>query len=57
MIELGKYGATAFPLIFAAVVARLMKVIALWRSEKGARLGVRRLYPSLFSMDIALLQY
>ena len=40
IIELGKYGATAFPIMFAAIVARLFKAVALWRSEKGAKLGV-----------------
>ncbi|KAL8918636.1 MAG: hypothetical protein Q9172_005329 [Xanthocarpia lactea] len=40
IIELGKYGATAFPFMFAAIAARLFKAVALWRSEKGAKLGL-----------------
>ncbi|KAI9705955.1 MAG: hypothetical protein M1836_005361 [Candelina mexicana] len=40
IIELGKYGATAFPIMFAAIAARLFKAVALWRSEKGAKLGL-----------------
>ena len=43
MIELGKYGATAFPIMFATIAARLFKAVALWRSEKGAKLGVSEL--------------
>ncbi|KAI4283305.1 MAG: hypothetical protein L6R38_002251 [Xanthoria sp. 2 TBL-2021] len=40
IIELGKYGATAFPIIFATIMARLFKAVALWISEKGAKLGL-----------------
>ncbi|KAG6993750.1 hypothetical protein G7Y79_00051g086700 [Physcia stellaris] len=40
IIELGKYGATAFPIMFAAIVARLFRAVALLRSEKGAKLGL-----------------
>lgn len=40
MIEVSKYGTTAFPIIFTAVVAGLMKTLALWRCEKGIKLGV-----------------
>ncbi|KAE8139910.1 hypothetical protein BDV38DRAFT_269678 [Aspergillus pseudotamarii] len=31
---------TAFPIIFAAVMGRLLKAIATWQLEKGARLGI-----------------
>ena len=40
IIEASKYGTTAFPIIFAVIIARLMRVIALWRCEVGSRLGV-----------------
>lgn len=40
IIELGKYGATVFPIMFAAIAARMFRVIALWRSEKGVKLGL-----------------
>ncbi|KAL9595986.1 MAG: hypothetical protein Q9219_006109 [cf. Caloplaca sp. 3 TL-2023] len=40
IIELSKYGATMFPFVFAAIAGRLLKAVALWRSEKGARLGL-----------------
>lgn len=49
IIELGKYGATAFPMIFAAIAARLLKAVALWRSEKGAKLGVSE--PGHYQLD------
>ena len=49
IIELGKYGATAFPVIFAAIAARLFKAVALWRSEKGAKLGVSE--PRHYQLD------
>lgn len=49
IIELGKYGATAFPIIFAAIAARLFKAVALWRSEKGAKLGVSE--PRHYQLD------
>jgi len=42
IIEASKYGTTAFPIIFAVIVARLMRAIALWRCEAGSRLGVSR---------------
>jgi hypothetical protein len=38
-----KLGPTIFPIIFAAVVGRLMKFCALWRAENGTNLGVRTL--------------
>lgn len=40
MFETTKYGTTAFPVVFAAIVARMLRAIALWRCEKGARLRV-----------------
>ncbi len=49
VIELGKYGATAFPIIFAAIAARLFKALALWRSEKGAKIGVSE--PRHYQLD------
>ena len=40
LIEASKYGTTAFPIIFAAVAARMMRALALKFSERGATLGV-----------------
>ena len=34
-----RYGPTVFPIIFAAIVARLMRSLALWKCEKGSSLG------------------
>lgn len=38
--QAAKLGPTLFPIIFAAVVGRLMRVVALWRAERGAPLGI-----------------
>jgi hypothetical protein len=35
-----KLAPTLFPIIFAAVVGRLMRTYALWRAERGANLGI-----------------
>lgn len=35
-----KIGPTIFPIIFAAVVSRLMRSIAHWKAEKGTQLGM-----------------
>jgi hypothetical protein len=40
IVNAAKLGPTIFPIIFAAVVGRLMKSLALWRAEKGTNLGV-----------------
>lgn len=42
VVEFSKYGATVFPIVFAAVVAPLMKAVALWICERGANLGVSK---------------
>lgn len=38
--QAAKLGPTFFPVIFAAVVGRLMRTYALWRAERGASLGI-----------------
>lgn len=38
--EAAKLGPTLFPIIFAAVVGRLMRCYALWRAEHGTSLGI-----------------
>lgn len=38
--QAAKLGPTIFPIIFAAVIARLLKTYALWRAERGACLGI-----------------
>jgi len=38
--QAAKLGPTLFPIIFAAVVGRLMRTCALWRAERGASLGI-----------------
>ncbi|RMZ89648.1 hypothetical protein DV736_g3123, partial [Chaetothyriales sp. CBS 134916] len=40
VVQAAKFGPTAFPIIFAAVVGRLMRAYALWKAERGTRLGV-----------------
>lgn len=40
LIEASKYGTTAFPISFAATVARFLRAIALHKCEAGAKLGV-----------------
>ena len=40
IIEVSKYGTTAFPIVFTAIIARFMRATALWRCEKGVSLGV-----------------
>jgi hypothetical protein len=39
-LEANRYGPTVFPIVFAAVIGRLMKAVALWRCENDASLGV-----------------
>jgi hypothetical protein len=41
IVEATKLGPTVYPIIFAGLVGRLMKSMALWRAERGANLGVR----------------
>lgn len=41
IIQAAKLGPTVFPIVFAAVVGRLMKSLALWKVERGSELGVR----------------
>jgi hypothetical protein len=41
VIQAAKIGPTVFPIVFAAVVSRLMKWFALWKAERGSELGVR----------------
>ncbi|KAK5946706.1 hypothetical protein PMZ80_000849 [Knufia obscura] len=38
--QAAKLGPTLFPIVFAAIVGRLMKTYALWRAERGASLGI-----------------
>lgn len=38
--QAARLGPTLFPIIFAAVVGRLMRTYALWRAERGASLGI-----------------
>ena len=57
IIEASKYGTTAFPIIFASVAARLLKSLALWRCEKGIRLGVRIRALLLNGLSCALTRY
>lgn len=38
--QASKLGPTVFPIIFAAVMGRLMRTWALWRAERGAPLGL-----------------
>lgn len=38
--QAAKLGPTLFPIIFAAVVGRLMRTLALWKAERGAPLGI-----------------
>jgi hypothetical protein len=38
--QAAKLGPTLFPVIFAAIVGRLMRTYALWRAERGASLGI-----------------
>ena len=38
--QAARLGPTLFPIIFAAVVGRLMKVSALWKCERGSTLGI-----------------
>jgi hypothetical protein len=40
ILQAAKLGPTIFPIVFAAVVGRLMKTYALWRAERIERLGV-----------------
>ena len=40
VLEAAKIAPTIFPIIFAAVVGRLMRTYALWKAERGTRLGV-----------------
>jgi len=35
-----KLGPSIFPILFAAVVGRLMRTLALWRAERGTSLGL-----------------
>lgn len=37
--QAAKLGPTLFPIIFAAIVGRLMRTYALWRAERGATIG------------------
>ena len=41
--QTAKLAPTLFPVIFAALVGRLMRTAALWRAERGASLGVLEL--------------
>jgi hypothetical protein len=41
VIQAARLGPTVFPIVFAAVVGRLMKSLALWKAERGSELGVR----------------
>ena len=50
IIEASKYGTTAFPIVFAAIIARALRIMALWRCEKGARLGVSLFDPNCQSL-------
>ncbi|KAJ9658901.1 hypothetical protein H2198_003471 [Neophaeococcomyces mojaviensis] len=38
--QAAKLGPTLFPIIFAAIVGRLMRVFALWKCERGSTLGI-----------------
>lgn len=38
--QAAKLGPTIFPIVFAAVVGRLMRTLALWRAERGTTLGL-----------------
>lgn len=40
ILRTAKLGPTIFPIVFAAVVGRLMRTYALWRAERCKRLGV-----------------
>ena len=40
VLQAAKIAPTIFPIIFAAVVGRLMRTYALWKAERGTRLGV-----------------
>ena len=39
IIEAAKLGPTVFPIVFAAIIGRLMKSVALWRAQHGTNLG------------------
>ena len=41
IIDDSKLGPTIFPIIFAAIVGRLLRSAARWRAEYGTNLGVR----------------
>jgi hypothetical protein len=45
LFNVADLGATIFPIIFAAVVGRLMKFLALWRAEKEPALEYAVRFP------------
>jgi hypothetical protein len=40
IIRAARIAPTLFPILFAAVVGRFLKAYALWRAERGAKIGV-----------------
>ena len=53
IINAAKLGPSIFPIVFAAIVGRLMRSAALWRGERGTNLGVSLKSP----LDIARIRF